>query len=117
MNKDSAQEFATEWIEAWNSHDIDRILSHYADDFEMNSPVIARRVGVASGVLQGKDQIRPYWQQAFEEYPDLEFKLLQVLQGVSWMTIYYLGARGKEVAETFIFNPAGEVIRVYASYA
>lgn len=54
MNQKQANEFAAEWIEAWNAHDIDRILSHYADDFEMNSPVIAKRLGVTSGTLKGK---------------------------------------------------------------
>lgn len=43
MNQKQANEFAAEWIEAWNAHDIDRILSHYTDDFEMNSPLIAIR--------------------------------------------------------------------------
>ena len=36
MNQKQANEFAAEWIEAWNAHDLDRILSHYTDDFEMN---------------------------------------------------------------------------------
>ena len=45
-----AREFAVEWIAAWNAHDLDRILSHYADDFEMRSPLIAERMGVASGL-------------------------------------------------------------------
>ena len=30
-----AEQFATEWIEAWNSHDLQRNLAHYTDDFEM----------------------------------------------------------------------------------
>lgn len=32
-----AYDFAKEWIAAWNSHDLDRILSHYVEDFEMSS--------------------------------------------------------------------------------
>ena len=40
-----AQAFADEWIEAWNSHDLDRILSHYSDDAELLSPVAAARLG------------------------------------------------------------------------
>jgi ketosteroid isomerase-like protein len=38
MTAEFAAQFAEEWIAAWNSHDLDRILSHYADDFEMASP-------------------------------------------------------------------------------
>ena len=32
--------FAEEWITAWNTHDLDRILSHYAEDIVFRSPVI-----------------------------------------------------------------------------
>ncbi|MDP3877197.1 MAG: nuclear transport factor 2 family protein [Methylobacter sp.] len=40
MNNVFAEHFANDWIDSWNSHDLQRILSHYADDFEMSSPVI-----------------------------------------------------------------------------
>ena len=39
-----ATEFAQEWIDSWNSHDLDRILSHLSDDFEMKSPLILERI-------------------------------------------------------------------------
>lgn len=39
-----SQEFAREWIAAWNAHDLERILSHYTDDFEMSSPLIIERM-------------------------------------------------------------------------
>jgi len=32
-----AESFAREWIAGWNAHDVDHILEHYADDFEMTS--------------------------------------------------------------------------------
>lgn len=117
MNQDQAREFAREWLDAWNAHDIDSILSHYADDFEMNSPVIARRAGVPSGQLKGKDKVRAYWLGAFKEYPDLKFELVNVLTGVSWVTLYYIGARGTDVAETFIFDSCGRITQAFASYA
>src|SRR5207302_4356035 len=28
-----AEAFAREWVDAWNAHDLARILSHYTDDF------------------------------------------------------------------------------------
>jgi ketosteroid isomerase-like protein len=36
-----AERFAADWIAAWNSHDLDVILSHYADDVVFHSPRIA----------------------------------------------------------------------------
>jgi ketosteroid isomerase-like protein len=64
-----AREFAQEWVAAWNDGDLERILDHYADDFEMISPLIVERMGVASGTLKGKDAIRPYWSQGLAARP------------------------------------------------
>jgi ketosteroid isomerase-like protein len=55
-----ANEFAQEWIDSWNARDINRILSHYVDDFEMRSPIIVERMGIASGVLKGKTAVKSY---------------------------------------------------------
>lgn len=54
IDKKFAGKFATDWIDAWNKHDIGRILAHYADDFEMSSPVIIKLTGERSGTLKGK---------------------------------------------------------------
>ena len=110
MNQNQANEFAAKWIESWNAHDLDRILSHYTDDFEMNSPLIAKRLAVPSGTLKGKAAVGEYWQGALRAYPDLRFELLKV-------PLYYLGATGNEVAETFLFDGNGKVTQVFASYA
>ena len=32
-----AETFAAEWIAAWNSHDLESILSHYVEDFEFGA--------------------------------------------------------------------------------
>ena len=34
-----AQAFAEEWVAAWNAHDLERILAHYRDDFEIITPI------------------------------------------------------------------------------
>ena len=35
MEKGFAERFAKEWVAAWNSHDLERVLEHYEDDFEI----------------------------------------------------------------------------------
>ena len=112
-----ANAFAQEWIEAWNSHDLERILSHYTDDFEMASPLIVQRMGEPSGRLKGKAAVRPYWAQGLAADPPLRFELLQVLTGVDSIVLYYRNARGQYCAETLTFNLAGKVVRGCAHYA
>ena len=35
-------ERAQEYISAWNAHDLERILAHYADDVEVASPLVPK---------------------------------------------------------------------------
>jgi hypothetical protein len=117
IDKQFADHFAEQWLNSWNAHDLDGVLIHYTDKFEMNSPLIASRLGITDGILRGKTKIRAYWADALKAYPDLKFELLKVLYGVSSITIYYLGATGQAVAETFLFNDSGKVFKAFANYS
>ena len=116
IDKKFAEHFARDWIDSWNSHDLDRILSHYSDQFEMSSPIIIQIVGERSGTLKGKDAVGAYWAKALQLIPDLRFELLSTLIGVNSITLYYQGARGL-AAEVFHFGPDKKVLRAYAHYA
>ena len=89
-----AREFAKDWIEAWNSHDLDRILSHYSDDVEVSSPLVVERFDRADGVVSGKHALREYWSPSMSMEPPLEFELLDVLVGLNQLTLYYRSAEG-----------------------
>ena len=117
MDKAFADRFAAEWIAAWNAHDIPRVLSHYADDFEMSSPVIVQVAGEASGRLHGRAAVGAYWAKALKLVPELRFELLCVLAGVDSVTLHYRGAGGRLAAEVFFFGADGKVARAVAHYA
>jgi ketosteroid isomerase-like protein len=113
---DFAQTFATQWIEAWNAHDLPAILAHYSEDFQMSSPYIAQLANESSGKLTGKPAVAAYWSKALEMMPNLHFDLLQVLVGADSITIYYRGVRGL-AAEVFFFNEQNVVSKACAHYA
>ncbi len=117
IDKKFADHFARDWIDAWNSHDLNSILSHYSDQFEMSSPIIIQMAGELSGTLKGKDAVGGYWAKALQLIPDLQFELLSILIGVNSITLYYKGARGRLAAEVFHFGPDQKVLRAYAHYA
>ncbi len=116
ISKDFALHFANEWVAAWNAHDLDRILAHYTDDFEMSSPVILQLTNEPTGTLRGKAAIRDYWAKALAQRPDLHFELVNVFAGAGSVTVTYRGHRGSS-AEVFWFNAALEVFRAAAHYA
>ncbi|MFZ1754215.1 MAG: nuclear transport factor 2 family protein [Caldilineaceae bacterium] len=112
-----ASHFAQEWIDAWNSHDMTRILAHYRDDFVMSSPKIVQIAGEPSGVLRGKPAVAAYWTTALSRLPDLRFELIGVYAGVDRVVIHYFGAGGQQAAESFVFDSNGLVIEAAAHYA
>ncbi len=116
LDKAFAAKFAREWIAAWNSHDLTRILSHYSEDFEMSSPVIVQIAGEPSGKLKGKKAVGAYWSMALQRIPDLRFELVTTLVGTDSVTLYYKGPRGMS-AEVFHFGPDEKVVRAFAHYA
>ena len=115
MDRTFAEHFANDWIASWNSHDLPRILAHYADDFEMTSPVIIQLANEPSGTLRGKAAVGAYWAKALQLIPDLHFELITTLAGVNSITLYYKGARGLS-AEVFHFGPDRKVLRAFAHY-
>lgn len=116
MDHDFAHRFAAEWIAAWNAHDLERVLGHYADDFEMSSPLIVQVAGEPSGTLKGKAAVGAYWRRALDLMPGLRFELLTVLVGIGSIVLHYRSARGLS-AEVLHFGPDGKVTRAYAHYA
>jgi ketosteroid isomerase-like protein len=117
IDKSFAEQFAADWIDSWNSHDLERILAHYDDDFEMSSPYIPQITGEPSGTLRGKAAIGAYWSKALELIPNLHFEPITTLVGVDSITLYYKGAQERLVAEVFHFSPNQKVFKAYSHYA
>jgi hypothetical protein len=107
--------FAHEWIAAWNSHNLDDIMSHYVEDVVLTSPVAAKILNESSGTVRGKAALRDYFTRGLETYPNLQFELLDVLSGLSSVVLYYVNQKGTKTAEFMEFDD-GKVIRVVANY-
>ena len=117
MEQHQAQAFTEQWINAWNSHDLDKILSHYTDDFIMESPLALNRLPQTGGVVKGKEAVRAYWKMGLELIPNLRFELREVLVGVNSITMYYINhATGKNTAEVLFINDEGKAYRGFAHY-
>lgn len=107
--------FADAWEAGWNSHDLDRILSHYAEDVVFRSLKAKSLTG--HGELRGKPALRAYWAAALAAQPDLKFMVSDVFFGHDMMVISYLNHRDIRAAETLRFAPNGLVIEASACHA
>lgn len=115
IDRQTAEHFADDWIAAWNAHDLDRILAHYAEDVTFSSPIIVEMLGIADGRLVGKAALRDYWARALARLPELRFTLTEVLRGADSVTLLYLGPKGL-AAEWFRFGADGAVREAAAHY-
>ena len=117
VTRDEAWSLANDWIAAWNAHDLDLIMTHYEDAIELTSPVAAQLLGASGGRAVGKEDLRAYFQRALQAYPDLHFRLQDVLWGVNSVVLYYTNQVGTHSGEFMEVSAVGRVARVIAHYS
>jgi ketosteroid isomerase-like protein len=107
---------AADWYEAWNAHDLDRILSHYSEDVVFTSPFVAKLGTSPEGRLVGKAALRDYFGVALERFPDLEFEPIALLTGLNSMVLHYRSVEGRLAAELMVLGADGLVHETIAHY-
>lgn len=62
------------WFEAFNTKDLDLLLSLYHDNAEHFSPKLKARKPETNGLIKGKAQLRIWWQDAFDRLRELHYQ-------------------------------------------
>jgi hypothetical protein len=115
--KIDTKKFAKEWIESWNSHNLDDILKHYSNEIEITTPMIKLAGGIETGSLKGKEFVSDYWSKALKKIPDLHFELIEVTEGVDSVALYYKSVMNKMAIEVMFFDENGLVNKMIAHYS
>jgi hypothetical protein len=101
----NTKQFLADVIDSWNSHDLEKILSHYSDDFELTSPGIKNILGIDSGTLKDKTNVRKWWRRVLDKVPDLRFELIDIAESADSIAMIYKSSHNnKIVASIFHFN-------------
>ncbi|HEV7723036.1 MAG TPA: nuclear transport factor 2 family protein [Iamia sp.] len=122
LSESEADAFVAEWMEAWNSHDLDRILEHYAEDVDYFSPFIAQMAEPhspgADGHLDGKAAVRAYFGAALEKNADLHFESpIHVAVGAGSVCFVYTSIKNLTAVETLVFAPGSRIVaRAHCHY-
>lgn len=116
MNKVDPKAFAADWLTAWNNHDIEAVLAHFAEDAVFTSPLAARVVPQSGGIVNGKQALRDYWTRAIDRLPALHFTLLGVYAGLDTIVIRFANERGEERCEVLRLK-GGLVCEGHGTYA
>jgi len=73
MGSENNKAIAIKWFAAFNTHDLEALLSLYHDDAKHFSPKLKIRKPETNGLVQGKDALREWWKDAFERLPTLNY--------------------------------------------
>ena len=111
-----AVEHAQSWVAAWNAHDLELILSHYADDAELQAPTVVRRWGREDGIIRGKEELRQHFRTGLQLAPNLRFELEDVFMSPGGYAILYRRENGNRVIDAVVLNADGNAQTVRAFY-
>jgi len=73
MRSTQNEAVAIKWFEAFNTHDLEALLSLYHNEAKHYSPKLKIRKPETNGLVQGKNALREWWQDAFERLPTLNY--------------------------------------------
>lgn len=116
LTPELARRVAEAWLSAWNDHDLNAILAHYADPLHFSSPNVVSRMGRPDGTLRSKAELRDYFGQALKAQPNLRFELEDVLLGVDSLALQYRNHRSQRVVEVMHLDGRGQVYRATVQY-
>ncbi len=111
-----ALQFANDWINSWNTHDIKIIMDHYDEMIIFQSPIIIKVNNDPTGTITNKGALAQYFTRALAIYPDLHFELYKVFISINSIIIHYKTINDKPAAEFMEINAYGKITKVCAHY-
>ncbi len=115
ITREKAEQFANDWVSAWNSHDIDKIIGHYDKDIVLTSPIASKLLGGPK--VTGIEAVRGYFLKGLDAYPNLHFEILDVLCGEESIILYYKNQNGIMAGEFMRLNDEYKIVEMYAHYS
>ncbi len=73
MTINELHRIANHWFNAFNSKDIEQLLSLYHERAEHFSPKLKIRHPETKGFIKGRDALRHWWQDSFDRLPSLHY--------------------------------------------
>ena len=78
------------WFDAFNSHNLEKLLSLYDDDAEHFSPKLKLRHPDTKGLVTGKAALREWWSESFDRLPTLKYNVTSLTANSDRVFMEYL---------------------------
>jgi limonene-1,2-epoxide hydrolase len=90
MSAEKNLSIAMLWFEAFNAHNLDKLVSLYDDEAEHFSPKLKIRHPETKGLVTGKEALRAWWQDSFERLPTLHYKVTSLTSNSDRVFMEYI---------------------------
>ena len=84
------KQIANTWLNAFNSRNLEKLLSLYDDLAQHYSPKLKQRMPHTQGLIKGKEALRTWWRDAFDRLPSLHYELVRLTADNEQVFIEYL---------------------------
>jgi hypothetical protein len=90
MSPSGIESIALEWFKAFNTHDLEKLLSLYDNEAKHYSPKLKIRMPETNGLVTGKEELRGWWKDAFNRLPSLNYVITSLTANESRVFMEYI---------------------------
>lgn len=114
------KQIAHAWFKAFNTKDIELLLSLYDAEASHYSPKLKIRQPETNGLIKGQAALKAWWADAFERMPQLKYEIIHLMREGEQVFMEYTricpGEEDMRIGEVLLFK-ADKIIfsRVYHS--
>lgn len=78
MSAQINKQIALKWFEAFNEHNLEKLLLLYDNNAQHYSPKLKIRMPETAGLIKGKPALRTWWLDAFDRLPTLKYEVINL---------------------------------------
>lgn len=90
MSTSGIESIALQWFKAFNTHDLEKLLSLYDNEAKHYSPKLKIRMPETNGLITGKEELRGWWKDAFDRLPSLNYVITSLTANESRIFMEYI---------------------------
>jgi hypothetical protein len=91
-----SENIASQWLEAFNEHNLDKLLALYDLDAKHFSPKLLVRKPESKGLVVGVNALREWWEDALIRLPNLHYKPVSITGNNERVFMEYIRQVGTE---------------------
>lgn len=102
------ERWADKWIEYWNSGDLNKLMSLYAEKVELRAPFA--KIYSDGQFVRGKVELRRYWNEYMRRMPNVTLEKVAVYTGHLALAMHCVDTRGRHGIKTVLFDDNDQAI-------